>query len=258
MNSKKEKAKRPRSDSMKWIYGLLTVCLLFLVACDNQTSKNNEHNDNEKSSETTTTEEKTTAESTGEDVKTKEEKSKPNNNNNQNEQNDNNNQQSTDEIPVEENVNGVKPNNHNETETFDTEAYTVARNCLLNQGNSQAECDKAENTIEFTRAWQNLSRDGYLCNDDGCSLPKENDQNNQGHHDQQHSNTNEDSSQGSNEQSNEPYEEDNNQTDPSRNTNQQDENTNREGQSQNRAQQSSNNETTQSDYHQETQLNKAS
>ncbi|WP_312609565.1 hypothetical protein [Mammaliicoccus sciuri] len=177
---------------MKWIYGLLTVCLLFLVACDNQTSKNNEHNDNEKSSETTTTEEKTTAESTEDDVKTKEEKSKPNNNN-ENDQNDNNNQQSTDEIPVEENVNGVKPNNHNETETFDTEAYTVARNCLLNQGNSQAECDKAENTIEFTRAWQNLSRDGYLCNDDGCSLPKENDQNNQGHHDQQHSNTNEDS-----------------------------------------------------------------
>ena len=163
---------------------------------------------------------------------------------------------------MEENVNGVKPNNHNDTETFDTEAYTVARNCLLNQGNSQAECDKAENTIEFTRAWQNLSRDGYLCNDDGCSLPKENDQNNQGHHDQQHSNTNEDSNQdsnqGSNEQSNEPYEDDNNQADPSRNTNQQDENGNSGEQSQNRAQQSSNNESTQSNHQQETQLNKAS
>lgn len=38
---------------MKWIYGLLAVCLMFLVACDNETSTNtNKSNQDEKTSET--------------------------------------------------------------------------------------------------------------------------------------------------------------------------------------------------------------
>src|SRR5699024_10490568 len=107
--------------------------------------------------------------------KRRERKTETNENTNQNNNEAINNENgSSEEIPIEENVNGVKPNRNSGESEFDTETYSKARNCLLNQGDSQAECDEVENTIEFTRAWQNLSHDGYLCNDEGCQLPEEN------------------------------------------------------------------------------------
>ncbi len=242
MREKKEKAKRPRSDSMKWIYGLLTVCLLFLVACDNQSSKNNETN-KEKSSNVKTTEEDTN------EVKTKEEKRIDNktvekNKAQNNKSIENNEKQSVEEIPVEENVNGVKPNNHTVPEEFDTKVYNTARNCLLNQGNSQAECDDVESTIEFTRAWQNLSHDGYLCNDDGCTLPK----------DDQHQDNSQQSDQDSNYQTDElNTNENNHRENHSNNNNQQYKDTNKEQQKQNQS-----NETTNENANNQENLNKAS
>lgn len=174
MSSKENKAKRPRSDSMKWIYGLLAVCLMFLVACDNETSTNtNKSNQDEKTSETNANKKKTTEEKTTEKNSSQETETNENTNQNNNEAINNENGLS-EEIPIEENVNGVKPNRNSGESEFDTETYSKARNCLLNQGDSQAECDEVENTIEFTRAWQNLSHDGYLCNDEGCQLPEEN------------------------------------------------------------------------------------
>nr|WP_263314826.1 hypothetical protein [Mammaliicoccus sp. Marseille-Q6498] len=149
---------------MKWFYGLLTVCLLFLVACDDQTSKKNDTDNKEKSAETKTTETNNSKDNSSE------EKAKTNKTTeNKTEQNANNEKQAQKEIPVEENVNEVRLKKYERDRNIDAEKYTVSRNCLLNKGNSQAECDRVENTVEFTRAWQNLSNDGYLCNDDGCS-----------------------------------------------------------------------------------------
>lgn len=159
---------------MKWIFSLLAVCLLFLVACDNESTTNtNKSNQDEKTSETNENKKKTTEEKTTEKNSSQETETNENTNHND-DQTSNNENESSKEIPIEENVNGVKPNRDSGESEFDTETYSKARNCLLNQGNSQAECDELEKTIEFTRAWQNLSNDGYLCNDEGCQLPEEN------------------------------------------------------------------------------------
>ncbi|GGI42775.1 hypothetical protein [Mammaliicoccus stepanovicii] len=155
---------------MKKVYGLLAICLLFLVACDYQTSKSTGSETNKDSSESKISKKKTT------ETTTEERKSTNNKNNKQSQDNSNETSkgETSEEIPVEENVNSVKPNKNYDPNEIDPRTYTIARNCLLNQGNSQTECNEVENTIEFTRAWQNLSHDGYLCDDTGCSLPEEN------------------------------------------------------------------------------------
>ncbi len=48
-------------------------------------------------------------------------------------------------------------------EQYDTAIYNAARNCLLT-----GTCTKYTDTPEYSRAWNNLATEGYLCQDHHC------------------------------------------------------------------------------------------
>ncbi|TDM02513.1 hypothetical protein [Macrococcus carouselicus] len=51
-------------------------------------------------------------------------------------------------------------------ETFDTETYNAARECLL-----AGTCQRYTDTPEYNRAWNNLAKEGYLCQNGHCVVP---------------------------------------------------------------------------------------
>lgn len=56
-------------------------------------------------------------------------------------------------------------------ETLNTDKYNSARDCLLN--GATADCSGIENSEEYSKAWNNLTSEGYLCQNGRCYSPEE-------------------------------------------------------------------------------------
>lgn len=57
---------------------------------------------------------------------------------------------------------------------FNTERYNLAINCLTDTMlYSQPGCQQILNTQEYSRAWNNLTENGYICQNGHCTIPTE-------------------------------------------------------------------------------------
>lgn len=54
---------------------------------------------------------------------------------------------------------------------IDTDKYNAARECLLN--GVSTDCSDLENSEEYSKAWNNLTSEGYLCQDGRCYSPEQ-------------------------------------------------------------------------------------
>lgn len=54
-----------------------------------------------------------------------------------------------------------------EQDTIDTAKYNDSRNCLIS-GGERAECVVLAETKEYSKAWNNLTNEGYNCKDGAC------------------------------------------------------------------------------------------
>ncbi|MCE4957288.1 hypothetical protein [Macrococcoides caseolyticum] len=54
---------------------------------------------------------------------------------------------------------------------YDTERYNLARHCLVTPGKElEADCKAIVNTPEYSKAWNNLTSEGYLCQSGQCNI----------------------------------------------------------------------------------------
>lgn len=71
-------------------------------------------------------------------------------------------QHSTTEEPVQTNTQHT---------TYDTERYNSARLCLTTPGKEdEASCKDIVNTPEYSKAWNNLTNEGYICKSGQCDI----------------------------------------------------------------------------------------
>lgn len=55
--------------------------------------------------------------------------------------------------------------------SYDTERYNLARNCLVTPGKEkEADCQDISHTSEYSKAWNNLTSEGYICRSGQCNL----------------------------------------------------------------------------------------
>lgn len=60
------------------------------------------------------------------------------------------------------------------TTTLDSEKYNLARECLItSKRKNDADCQSVGNTREFSKAWNNLTAEGYICKSGRCSAEQE-------------------------------------------------------------------------------------
>jgi len=58
-----------------------------------------------------------------------------------------------------------------EEDKFDTEKYNQARLCLTDAAIAgKGKCTDIENSEEYSKAWNNLTNEGYICQGNQCSL----------------------------------------------------------------------------------------
>lgn len=58
--------------------------------------------------------------------------------------------------------------------TYDTERYNTARLCLITPGKeNEADCQDIMNTPEYSKAWNNLTSEGYICQSGQCNLAQQ-------------------------------------------------------------------------------------
>lgn len=54
---------------------------------------------------------------------------------------------------------------------YDTERYNLARTCLVTPGKEkEADCQDISHTSEYSKAWNNLTSEGYICKSGQCDL----------------------------------------------------------------------------------------
>ncbi|MFC6293110.1 hypothetical protein BHU61_12980 [Macrococcus epidermidis] len=54
---------------------------------------------------------------------------------------------------------------------YDTERYNLARTCLVTPGKEKtADCQDISHTSEYSKAWNNLTSEGYICRSGQCNL----------------------------------------------------------------------------------------
>ncbi|TDM40686.1 hypothetical protein ETI06_06410 [Macrococcoides goetzii] len=55
--------------------------------------------------------------------------------------------------------------------SYDTERYNLARTCLVTPGKEkEADCQDISHTSEYSKAWNNLTSEGYICKSGQCDL----------------------------------------------------------------------------------------
>lgn len=55
--------------------------------------------------------------------------------------------------------------------SYDTERYNLARTCLVIPGKvKEADCQEISHTSEYSKAWNNLTSEGYICRSGHCNL----------------------------------------------------------------------------------------
>lgn len=55
--------------------------------------------------------------------------------------------------------------------SYDTERYNLARTCLVTPGKEkEADCQDISHTSEYSKAWNNLTSEGYICRSGQCNL----------------------------------------------------------------------------------------
>ncbi|WP_312040032.1 hypothetical protein [Macrococcoides bohemicum] len=55
--------------------------------------------------------------------------------------------------------------------SYDTERYNLARTCLVTPGKEkEAVCQEISHTSEYSKAWNNLTSEGYICRSGQCNL----------------------------------------------------------------------------------------
>lgn len=54
---------------------------------------------------------------------------------------------------------------------YDTERYNLARTCLVTPGKEKTtDCQDISHTSEYSKAWNNLTSEGYICRSGQCNL----------------------------------------------------------------------------------------
>lgn len=55
--------------------------------------------------------------------------------------------------------------------SYDTERYNLARTCLVTPGKEkEADCQDISHSSEYSKAWNNLTSEGYICRSGQCNL----------------------------------------------------------------------------------------
>ncbi|UBH22727.1 hypothetical protein LAU42_01930 [Macrococcus armenti] len=133
---------------MKRMKMLVLTLLLVLTACGNQNEKQQEKDTKPK------VEVKVNPEKKSNDKKNNEKKTE---------------ESSTVEKSTESNetVVHIESNEEAQANHIDTNKYNQARDCLVN-GNNNHQCHAIAETKEYSKAWNNLTNEGYNCKNGTC------------------------------------------------------------------------------------------
>lgn len=152
----------------KWIPSILAV--IFLTACGKaeESKEKVQHKANKPDIEVTVKPPKETANKEQKaEKKSKQNKSKLDENIVENKDN-----HSTQE--VQHQTNHKQLQSSTATTTIDSEKYNLARECLITpKRKNDADCQTVGNTREFSKAWNNLTAEGYICKSGRCSTEQE-------------------------------------------------------------------------------------
>ncbi|MCU7557740.1 hypothetical protein [Macrococcus capreoli] len=63
------------------------------------------------------------------------------------------------------------PTSEQAVKHYNTDNYNLARNCLVTPGKEKtAECEDIIHTPEYSKAWNNLTSEGYICQSGQCDM----------------------------------------------------------------------------------------